>query len=783
MKSYELNINKINKDISTKNVEDSKSLEKDYMLSNKIEPFQQYILSDKSQYSKASETINPKTGRPSIDPHDYILVDTNRPEGHAFLLNISFKFINTDLFRKPALMYQKIGKYHNFAPNSLPAEKWRKREEYKRKNGVIERCKLLSNGKIVDLYITGEFYNFLNYGRVKVLDEEALKANIENMATKSYDFPKFIDFQFWYTTVKHFMRLNGFNNITLKARRKGASFMESIDSANDLNLIPSSIVIHAAGDKKYITKAGAITEMSYRQLIFYEKHTPFVRGAVNRYGQPKGLLSDTIEELTLGYKLKDGTRAGWGSILFSVSTKNEPGVAVGKDAVKIKCDELNDFPNFSDFMSVTNPTITTGAFKTGMISAFGTGGVKEGNWVEFEKNYYDTQRYDFMPFVNVWDENAEHETIGFFMPYWWGLQGVSKDGKWALDKDGNTDYETAIKISREEREDKKSIVGVTRDYIMFCSQYANRPSEAFNSGTETILTSLELKEHIKNVKLDTAYHFYMDGDIIETDTGLQFRSNDWLKSQSIKTHPYITKVPFSHNDDFAGCFRMYYRPFLVDGIVPDNLYFVTYDPVGSEIDKGEIKDRHSLASIIVWMVSNNIANTSGKIPVCFWTGRRDTHKEMDKIFLKVMEYYNARGLPEMDRGNVKVNFSAWNKLHKLLPDPTEVIINRSRKGNQRSYGMIIGTGARKIEGIDLFKDYLYEKVSVDEQGKILRRFHFIYDLPFLIEIDKFTFKGNFDRVSSALLAAYQFNLLTALKRKPKTLNKKKQRLQDLLLNT
>jgi hypothetical protein len=751
----------------------------DVLLTDEDEPFYRYIKSDKSQYKKASETINPKTGKNYIDPYDYILVDDN---GH-FLMNIDFTFIHTDAFRKAAITYKKTGRYTPYTINSIPYEKFRKREEYRRKYGMTARCRLNHDGTITDLHITGEFYNFLNYGRVQVLDEEALKANEEIIPTKSFDFPKFIDFQFWYTTVKNFAIHNGLNLITLKSRRKGASFMESIDSANALNLEPQKIVIHAAGDKKYIIKSGAITNMSYRQLIFYEQHTPFVRGGLDNYGRPKGLLSDNLEEIELGYKLKNGTKAGWGSTLFSVSTKNEPGAAVGKDAVKIKCDELNDFPNFSDFMSVTNPTVTTGAFKTGMISAFGTGGAKEGNWAEFESNYYNTIKYDFMTFGNVWDKDSENEGIGFFMPYWWGLQAVDLDGNWVLDEDGNTNYAVAIKISRVERKAKKLDSGIGRDYILFCSQFANRPSEAFNSGTETILTSLELKEHIKSVKIDKTLHFWTDGMVLNTAEGFRFRSNTWLESNNYVTHPYIEKVPFNSNEDFNGCTRMFHRPFTVDGEVPKNLYFATYDPVGSEINQGEIEDRHSLGCIQIWMAPNNISNSAGKILVASWVGRRDTQKEMDGIAMDLIEYYGCNILPEMDRGNVKTNFKVAGKLHRILPDPTEIELNRNVKsGSRKSFGMIIGSSGRKLDGVDYFKDFLYEKVSVDKNGKVLKRFHFIYDLPFLLEIDKFKFKGNFDRISAAILAMYQFNYYTAKKVKQYTKKRnKKNSLESLLL--
>ena len=42
---------------------------------------------------------------------------------------------------------------------------------------------------------------------------------------------------------------------------------------------------------------------------------------------------------------------------ISVSTKNNPSAAVGKDAGEIKCEEMSEFENFDDFMDVTEPTL------------------------------------------------------------------------------------------------------------------------------------------------------------------------------------------------------------------------------------------------------------------------------------------------------------------------------------------------------------------------------------------------------------------------------------------
>jgi len=739
------------------------------LLDEDLEPFQKYILSDKSKYPLAKDTINPKTGRNYIDPDgDFLIGDSG-----GFLMNINFTFINMHLFREAGITYDKDKIFTYFEPDTFEYNKWVDTEEYRREYGMTMPCKLNKDGSITDLHITGEHYNFINYGTIEKLDRSSI-GSIYDPPKKHWGTPEPFDSQYWIFKIKAFAKANGYNLIILKSRRKGMSYIEGVGSANLVNLKPGVVVIHAAYDKKYLIKAGAITQMSKKQLNFYEFNTPFVRGSIRANGTPTGLLKKDIEELVTGYKDASQNSRGDQSTLFTVSTANNADVAVGKSAIEVKCDELNTFPNFSDFMQMTNPTTTTGAFKTGIIIAFGTGGTKAGNWAEFEKHYFNTEVYDFMPFENVWDENTRDEITGVFLPYWWGLEGVDADGNWSMDSDGNTNYKIAIAISDLERANKLKVLGHGSDYINHCSQYANRSGEAFNSGTTRVLSSLELKQHIKNVRTQKKYRTYQDGWILEEHGKVRFMSNIQLASEGYDVHPYIEDVPFRANTDVHGCFRMHHNPYYDEtGEIPKNLYFVVYDPYAADIEDNEITTAHSLAAVQVWMYPNNISYSAGKILVGSWVGRLNSTEAADIVCIAIAKLYNANILAEMDRGTMLSTAKKNKFIHRLISDPTSVT-NKEDTPKKRSIGMIIGNTNRKLDGVVLLKDLLYEPISNDEDARTIYRFETITDLPTLIEYDKFSHRGNYDRVSCSILAAYQINAYITLKLKPSTKRNQKQ---------
>ena len=708
-------------------------------------PFLDYILEDKSRYKKASEAGY-------VDPYDLFLIG----DSGGFLMNINpqIKFVNTHLLTEMADYYRENNEYTSFKPNSIAHTKLRKREQYRRKHGFDAPCLLYPDGTIHMCHITGSHYNFLNYTRMERLDESSIIQGNKNVATKHFDFPKFIDAQYWTFHVMEFAEKNGFHLIIDKTRRGGFSYIMASDSANTVNCNSRKVVIHVAADSKYLTDRGGLTDFAISDIRFYEEKSPFVRG----------ILSTTKEDFRLGYKLRNGVEAdnSWKSALLSVSAHNNPDCAIGKDAVVVKVEELSTMENFDDFMNVTEPAMRTGSFVTGTLMAWGT--ATSGNMQVFEQNFYNPLAFHFMPFENVWDRDARSEVCGFFKPYCWGLEGLYQ-GIPGMDKDGNSNLNIGLQIAKQERLDKKASSKSYADYINYLGQYALMPSESFSSASENIFSSEELTAWEDRLRIDSDLRFFTDGMFDESKGKLEFVSNARLAAEGKTVYDWIQGVPRRGNEDPHGCVRIWFFPEYIERItpsgkvkeIPEGLYSITYDPVGVDKEKNEITNKHSHNSISVWMNPHAINGFKSK-KVAAYYGRPDRLEEADMICYQLARFYNCKGTTnvEINRGETVSNFKKWGATSYLAFEPVFVWDASIQEAYSKTYGYSIGDNAKKLNAIRLLKEYLYEEIGKDEEGNPVRNFHLIYDYQAILELKKWNSKGNFDRVSEMLLRGIEW---------------------------
>ena len=708
-------------------------------------PFLDYILEDKSRYKKASEAGY-------VDPYDLFLIG----DSGGFLMNINpqIKFVNTYLLTEMADYYRENNEYTSFKPNSIAHTKLRKREQYRRKHGFDAPCLLYPDGTVHMCHITGSHYNFLNYTRMERLDESSIIQGNKNVASKHFDFPKFIDAQYWTFHVMEFVKNNGFHLIIDKTRRGGFSYIMASDSANTVNCNSRKVVIHVAADSKYLTDRGGLTDFAISDIRFYEEKTPFVRG----------ILSTTKEDFRLGYKLRNGVEAdnSWKSALLSVSAHNNPDCAIGKDAVVVKVEELSTMENFDDFMNVTEPAMRTGSFVTGTLMAWGT--ATSGNMQVFEQNFYNPLAFHFMPFENVWDRDARSEVCGFFKPYCWGLEGLYQ-GIPGMDKDGNSNLNIGLQIAKQERLDKKASSKSYADYINYLGQYALMPSESFSSASENIFSSEELTAWEDRLRIDSDLRFFTDGMFDESKGKLEFVSNARLAAEGKTVYDWIQGVPRRGNEDPHGCVRIWFFPEYIERItpsgkvkeIPEGLYSITYDPVGVDKEKNEITNKHSHNSISVWMNPHAINGFKSK-KVAAYYGRPDRLEEADMICYQLARFYNCKGTTnvEINRGETVSNFKKWGATSYLAFEPVFVWDASIQEAYSKTYGYSIGDNAKKLNAIRLLKEYLYEEIGKDEEGNPVRNFHLIYDYQAILELKKWNSKGNFDRVSEMLLRGIEW---------------------------
>lgn len=713
-------------------------------------PFLNYIREDKSRYTHAKDAGY-------IDPNDSFLIG----DSGGFLLNINAEdeFIDVHLLTEAADFFRANKAYSFYKEDTIPHRQFRKREEYRRKNGYTAPC-LIRNGKVMDITISGSMYNYLNYILIQQLDTKTATNNGKvAVGKKIYDFPKFIDAQYWTFEIMNFCRNNGFNLIIDKTRRGGFSYIMASDTANNVNLNPKKVCINVAADKKYLTKTGGLTDFAINNLRFFETRTPFVRG----------IFSTDKENFKLGFKLPNGVESpkSWGSTLFSVSAMNNPDCAIGKDSMDTKVEELSTMENFDDFMAVTEPAMRTGSYFTGNLFAWGT--ATSGNMQVFERNFYAPKAFNFMPFENVWDKDCRNEICGYFKPYVWGLQGED-NGKFALDENGNSDLETAIRIAYKERKNKKENSKTFSDYVNYLGQYANMPSESFSSTTENLFSSEELLAWEERLRTDNAFNFYVDGVLVETNDKVEFRTNARIAAEggkhNVDFYDWINGVPRKGHEHPHGCIRKWFNPLKTNYIdrtgkecfgTPPGMYSITYDPVGINKENKEVTLRHSHNSIKVWM---NPCKYNGfkTALVCAYYGRTEKLEEADRICYNLARYYNCIGTVgvEVNRGETVSNFSKWKALNYLMKDPVDIWDTKIKTETVSHYGINMGSEFKKLEGLRLLKEMLYSVIGKDEKGNDIKLYQTIYDYQSILELKKWNNLGNFDRVSEMLLRGIQW---------------------------
>jgi hypothetical protein len=718
-------------------------------------PFIDYILEDKESYKPLSSSICRFTGKPWIDKDNDFLIG----ESGGVLMKIDFVFVGTEIFSRVADFYEKHGCYCLEPDDSPNAIKFWQREMDRRVKGVQAYCKLYikdipaylaaksdaeRKALLHKVRITGDHYNYLNYGRIdrapnekerKQLDKEGL-FKVHTVA----GFPRFWDGDYWNFKIDELIANNSCNLCKAKARRKGFSYKRGSQAANTLNANKNVTVILAADTLDYLIVKDATSYMVKVNLDWYENHTYWKRG----------YLSENFDKgIELGYKkTKEGQKAfGFRSKLLSVAIGRNESAAVGKKAIETDFEEAGKCPNLQKALDVMMSNSESGAMRIGTIRVYGTGGTKGANWEAFSNCFYNPGKNDMLPMENIWDANSRHAVCGFFFPQIWDYEPFVEDGNSLLFASWKDDYD------KKRGAEKEKDAG---EYNIYVGQRANSPNEAFTNTQENIFHSPELTNHINAIKYDKSNHFYEDGWYILDDGRVRFVTKQECIERAIfgsdRFHEYITDVPHNSKTDVHGCIREFYSPIPNDG----SLYFISYDPYRVDKNKEEVSTKNSLASFQVWMRTNSKTPYMGKRLVASYCGRLDTMEAVDKLVLYACLRWNCKVLYEAGTGELVTNFKKWGYRDKLLKDPSSYI-NRSVDGPRiTGYGIVIGDGDIKLEGMRMVRDFLYEIVGKTSDDTPIYRFNQIYDISFLLELDRFIFGRNADRLSSAIVAMFEF---------------------------
>lgn len=373
---------------------------------------------------------------------------------------------------------------------------------------------------------------------------------------------------------------------------------------------------------------------------------------------------------------------------------------------------------------------TSHTYITNNFISHNTGGDMESGTVDFADMFYNPEAYGLMPFMNIWDDDAENTTCGFFFPVTWNLEGY-------YDEQGNSDIEGATKFEMKRR---KTIIEKSSSSIEIqrhVQEFPLKPSEAFLNISTNIFPVEELRKQLN--RLDTLKLHLTKGQPVKLiEENGRVKAIPDLKGELDPIYDYRYK-----QKDPQGAVVIYEYP--VDN-PPRGLYKIGYDPYSQ--DKGT-----SLASIYVYK-GNLRGSYNNSIIAAEYVGRKSEADDINRIALQLAKLYNAEVMHENMVSHVKNYFRLQKSLHYLAHQP-DLVISKSIKNSNvaRVYGIHMNN-ALKEDGAKYIKDWLTTVRGKDEDGNIITNIDTIYSKGLIEELINFNFKDNFDRVMSFMMCMF-----------------------------
>jgi len=684
-------------------------------------------------------------------------------------------WLNSDVFREEGIKFN-LNKNYCTEPYGSPShlEYW---------NTQLDRCK--KGYQVGKHKVTGHHYSFLNFSEIDIVEANE---DGEIVATKETKCPDFWDGDYDYywcldiaknglftkealatnelekSVYKMYPKeqqdiekqkvldrlalkvkphpdfLDGGNHMIIgKSRRKGYSYKNADICKNIYNTIPKSLTLIGAFDKKYLYPEGTMG-MASSYLSFINKNTAW--GKAREYVDKQEHKRASFKEMKEGIVVEEG----YMSDIMALTFKDNPAAARGKDAKYVLLEEAGAFPNLKAAYQATQPGLTAGKYITGQILIFGTGGDMESGTADFAEMFYNPIQFGLMPFINIWDVNAENTYCGFFHPVYLNMEGY-------YDRQGNSDIKAAKEYEMGVR--AKLIRASTSSNVIQTrvQEYPMSPSEAFLTVSTNDFPIVELRKQY-NIVVREALHLKMGQPCYLTPVGGKTVNDDNTVTESkrqIKVtvdldrilEPLWTYKP--KTKDLKGSVVIYEHPVYN---APKGLYKIGFDPYRQV-------DGTSLAAIYVYKTMMK-GDYTRNIIVAQYIGRPYSPDTVNKIFEMLIELYNTEGMYENEVTHVKTYFENRKKLHLLAAQPDKVISKNIKASKvARIYGCHM-TEQLKDAGEKYIKDWLLTIRDYDEHGDPIYNLDTIYDPALLEELMLYNRKaGNFDRVMALMMVMFQ----------------------------
>ena len=557
------------------------------------------------------------------------------------MVDFNKKIYNSDKFRQSALFFQEHGCYTLAPRGTTDYIQFWEQETNRCLNGYVA-----PDGDA----ITGYHYFYLNYSPIMILKEEEYTDRYGVKRTKReriFDFPNFWDSDYYYFHAIEEAEQQGKHMAVLKCRQRGYSFKGASMLVRNYELIPGSKNFAVASEQKFLVGDGILTK-AWQIMDFIDKNTAW----------SKQRLTSTRMERVSGFKVTDEfgkqTEQGYLSAITGVTLKNDPERLRGTRGKLVLFEEGGKFPGLETAWQIERPAVETDdGVAFGLLIAFGTGGTEGASFDGLKKMFYHPDAFNVLGFPNIWDDNAEQTTCGFFAPAYLNLESKEKE---YMDKDGNSLKEKAIERLIAER-NKVREGGASQEAIdRFISERPIKPQEACLELGKNIFPKKLLMDQLTKIRTSTKLKNMKHIVDLTWDNGqvkaIEKKSGD------------ITNYPLKRDDKPRGSIVIWEYP------IPDapfGLYIGGCDPY----DHDE-SFTNSLGSTFIFK-RVRAGEAWNDVIVAEYTGRPDTAEEYYENVRKLLTFYNARLLFENERKGIYPYFTNKHCDYLLADQPDKII--------------------------------------------------------------------------------------------------------------
>jgi hypothetical protein len=691
-----------------------------------------------------------------------------------------FHFVNPDYFRPAGVAFQnsvRSTKGTKVKPTYTKHIKGTKayndfwEEEFVR---ITKGYEPIIDGQPCGIRIPGEFYFYLNYGWIKKieLDEDG------NVIRDESDLPDFLAMDYYYfkevearENPKIYDLPRDFKQsmAVVKSRRKGFSYKAGSGAVWITAFKNKAKVLIAS-----ITGSDAVLcfEKAMDIVDHVSKYTPFGRTdpglPANNGGWKHETMSMTRDygEFTFGiFNTKTGEREGRQSIIQTTSLYNKPDAASGEGLSRLYFEEAGKIDNLSDAWTFAKESMRVGSvYRGGIAILFGTGGDmvgdngRKGSSRDLSNIYNSPETNGIAAYENIYDYKPSDKKCGYFVSDMWfnpGSEVTINGTKYiGLDRQGNAFFWVAELHLNKERIQKRPPNGPKKDYDKFLTQRCKTPSEAFLITTGSRFQTEDLIER-QNVIMQSRTGFTglrMPGELVEREGIIEFipKPND--------LYPVVTTA--FNEEEKEGCLVRYEAPMKIRGVIPEDAYLISVDPIGMNTESGK-----SMTAIVVFKTSKYAEQIGNEKIVATYYGRKKINPQgyVHQLLVKLSKYYNAKITFENDRdGGILSFFLRRGELDRLLTPPVLTMEKHlpGTKTNLRQFGHSMATPRHKQIGEDLLYEWLdkrginkiYYDTESGEKVKIegIRNVDCLEDQLMIEQLINYDRNGNYDLVMALM---------------------------------